>query len=267
MNAQEHYQNGNLSDAVGQLTLDVKTSPRDLRSRTFLFELLCFEGEFDRAERQLDVIGELMDNPTADVGLQVYRNLIAGEKARRMFFNGGRMEPKFFNEPPRYTSLHIDAVGCLAEKHFDQVEDRLQQAMTFHPAVAGTIDGRRFVAVKDSDDLTSPFLEVFSQSDYFWIPFEQIERLEFQPPRSLRNLLWLPAKLDLHEKALGEVFVPVLYQGSSDHADARIRLGRMTDWQPMTDSFGSGVGQRMLLADDEERSLLEIRNIDFDSGS
>src|SRR5204863_6265252 len=160
MDATELYRNGNLSEAIGQLVRDAKGFPRDLRSRTFLFELLCFQGSFDGAERQLDVIAEISNDATSAIGIHVYRNLIAAENARREFFKFGRTQPGFLIEPPVYTELHLRAATCLAENPVDQFEGLLEQAAGIRPAVAGAIDGNSFSDLRDSDDLLAPFIEV-----------------------------------------------------------------------------------------------------------
>ena len=56
MNAQELFQAGKLNEAVQALGAELRDNPTDVRRRTFLFELLCFAGEYDRAEKQLDVL-------------------------------------------------------------------------------------------------------------------------------------------------------------------------------------------------------------------
>jgi type VI secretion system protein ImpE len=43
--------------ASEEVTRQVKAHPADASHRTFLFELLCFAGEWDGAENQLDAIG------------------------------------------------------------------------------------------------------------------------------------------------------------------------------------------------------------------
>src|SRR2546428_603785 len=101
MRAKELYGQGDLSGAIGELTQDVKSSPRDLRSRIFLFELLCFRGDFDRAELQLDSIAQMSGEMTVEIGVQAYRNVIAAEKARDAFYKNGKGQPKFLVEPPR----------------------------------------------------------------------------------------------------------------------------------------------------------------------
>ena len=56
--ARELFDAGKLREAIDAATAEVKASPTDTRRRTFLFELLCFAGEWDRAEKQIDVIGQ-----------------------------------------------------------------------------------------------------------------------------------------------------------------------------------------------------------------
>jgi hypothetical protein len=55
--AHEAFRAGRLQEAVQALGDELRGSPGDAQRRTFLFELLCFAGQYDRAERQLDVLG------------------------------------------------------------------------------------------------------------------------------------------------------------------------------------------------------------------
>ena len=53
MNPQELYQAGHLNEAIKALSAELRDSPTDSKRRTFLFELLCFAGEYERADKQL----------------------------------------------------------------------------------------------------------------------------------------------------------------------------------------------------------------------
>jgi type VI secretion system protein ImpE len=55
--AKELVQGGLLHAAIENVTQAVKHDPTDVMLSTVLFELLCFAGDWDRAEKQLDVIG------------------------------------------------------------------------------------------------------------------------------------------------------------------------------------------------------------------
>jgi type VI secretion system protein ImpE len=265
MSAKELFDAGNLQGAIDELTQDVKANPRDVRSRIFLFELLCFAADFQRAQRQLDAVAQTSGDVKVELGTQVYRNVVKAEMARRAFFRGDSRQPKFLSEPPSYVALHIEAVHKLRENRPDELEGLLSESSRLRRRLSGTRDGSPFEDIRDCDDLVAPFLEVLLQQDYVWIPFEQIRNLEIQAPRTLRDLLWIAARLDLTEKPLGDIFIPVQYFGSSEHANDQVRLGRMTDWKMVSDERFVGAGQRMLLIDDAEYPLLEIRKIQFAS--
>jgi type VI secretion system protein ImpE len=64
MDAKQLFDNGDLQGAISQLTADVKANPLELRNRIFLFELLCFMGDFQRAERQLDAVAQVSGDAT-----------------------------------------------------------------------------------------------------------------------------------------------------------------------------------------------------------
>jgi len=65
MKARELYQAGKLNEAIQSLQAELRDYPTDAARRTFLFELLCFAGEYDRAEKQWDVLaGESIDAAT-----------------------------------------------------------------------------------------------------------------------------------------------------------------------------------------------------------
>src|SRR5205823_12093242 len=79
MNAHDHYRTGKLREAVKAALEDVKSHPTNSGMRTFLCELLCFTGDLERAERQLDALGE--QDPDVMIAISVFRQLIRAEQA------------------------------------------------------------------------------------------------------------------------------------------------------------------------------------------
>jgi len=261
VDAKELLDAGQLSAAIEQLNQAVRSRPSDPRLRTFLFELLCFAGDYERAERQLDVIGH--QSAASEVGVQVYRNILSAEHSRRRLFSDG-LRPDFLFDPPPYTHLHLEAINRLRETQQAEAEGLVKQSEDVRPSLKGGIDGQPFTDVRDADDLLGPFLEVIVHSNYVWVPFEQIKHLTISPPKRLRDLLWLPGTLESHFGAVGDVFLPVLYAGSSQHADDRVKLGRMTAWNVLREGLVLGVGQRLFLVDGTERPMLEVREVAFE---
>ncbi|HXG18252.1 MAG TPA: type VI secretion system accessory protein TagJ [Methylomirabilota bacterium] len=261
MTAKELLDAGRLSAAIEQLNKDVKAHPTDARLRTFLFELLCFAGDYQRADRQLEVISH--QSTSAEIGVQLYRNILVAEKARRRFFSEG-LRPHFLLAPPPYAHLHLEAVNRCRENSPAEARSLLEESAGLRPTLSGCLDGQPFSDLQESDDVLAPFLEVVIHDRYTWLPFAQIKRIQLAPPKRLRDLLWAQASVEMVDGPTGEVFIPVLYAESSAHSDDQVRLGRMTDWQPLGEGLARGMGQRLLLVDDEERAILEIRDIEFD---
>ena len=56
MPATQLFKSGQLDEAIEALGAEVRDNPTDAQRRAFLFELLCFAGKFDRAEKQLGVL-------------------------------------------------------------------------------------------------------------------------------------------------------------------------------------------------------------------
>jgi type VI secretion system protein ImpE len=93
------------------------------------------------------------------------------------------------------------------------------------------------------------------------VGWERIERLEFKPPKYVRDLLWRQAELSIRRGPDAVVYVPVLYPGSHRSDDPKLRLGRGTDWTGAADGPIAGVGQRTLLVGDSDRPILTIGRI------
>jgi len=233
MTSVELFQSGRLEDAVAALTSEVRDNPTNPKLRTFLFELLCFTGDYPRAEKQLDVLSQ--GGPQSEMGALFYRGALAAEKTRHEMF-----------EKREYPKTAQDSVG---------------------PSVSGTINGKAFRNLTDSDDRIGTNLEVFVAGSYLWIPFSLLASIEITPPKRLRDLLWLPAKVHTSAafsgRELAEVLLPVLSPFSSRSPDQAVRLGRATAWEDDASGEPFPKGQKVLLADDEELPLLEVRTIEF----
>jgi type VI secretion system protein ImpE len=258
--AKELFDAGHLAAAIEEVTREVKASPTDMQKRTFLFELLCFAGDFDRAERQLDVIAQ--QSVMAVVGVQVYRNNLRAERDRANLFRDG-FQPHFLVEPPAYIDLHLEAINRLREGNLAEARQLLDRAEEARPALAGNLNDQPFLDFRDYNDWTAPALELIVQDHYTWLPFEQIRHIEIGAPKQLRDLMWAAARVETSDGTIAEAFIPALYAGSHTHADEQVRLGRMTDWQNIGGDLYQPAGLRLFLVDGEDRALFEAHSIEF----
>jgi len=258
MTAQELFKAGKLREAIAEQIKSVKASPADHARRLFLFELLSFAGDLDRARRQIDAIR--YDEIELENAVQSYRKLLDAEQARRRVFGDGIM-PQFLTKPPEHLGKRLEAVNALRANQPAQAAALLAEATAAVPPVRGTLNGKPFDELRDCDDLFGPTLEVMAHGDYYWLPLEQVEALTANPPKFPRDLIWLPARLEVRDGPAGDVFLPVLYPGSHEHADDAIKLGRATDWKQTDAGPVLGVGLRSFLAGEQLVSLLGLREL------
>jgi type VI secretion system protein ImpE len=255
MDARDLIRAGRLSAARQALAEEVKRAPSDAAVRTLLFQVLVFFGEWDKALRHAEVIAA--QNVEAEIGVQVYRNLIEAERERSAVDRSER-RPSFLPKTPAYTEIYFAALASLEGGDPEGAEAYFNQADQMRAAVAGTRGGKDFIGFSDTDSRLSFFLEAFVHERYVWIPFDAVRELVVDPPASLFDLIWAAGRVTTWDGLTLNCFLPVIYPGSSTHDDDRIKMGRMTDWQPMGGPFYRGLGQHVYQMGDEEIPILEI---------
>jgi type VI secretion system protein ImpE len=260
MSAGDLFKAGKLSEAIAAQTEEVRSHPADQARRLFLFELLAFSGDLERARRQIEVVR--YEEAELETATQKYRTVIDSEEARRRLFRDG-MPPKFLMEPPAHVASRLEAVNQLRAGHLAEAATVLAKAET--PELRGQLNDKPFEGLRDADDLFATVLEVFANGAYYWVPLEQIVSLTMNAPRFPRDLLWVPARLELSGTS-GDVFLPALYPGSHEHPDEQIKLGRATDWKNTETGPILGVGLRTYLAGEDGVSLLEWRRLELAAG-
>jgi type VI secretion system protein ImpE len=230
MNALELFQSGKLQEAIQALGNEVRNAPLDAKRRIFLFELLCFAGDYDRAEKHLNVIADA--SQAAGLGALLYRSALHAERTRLKMF-----EDSTFPQPRE---------GCEASGRFN----------------ADTFQG-----FADADPRIGGALEVFVAGSYSWIDFEHIASIEIPRPKRLRDLLWTPAVVtttaEYQALELSEVLLPVLSPFSWKEADDSVRLGRSTIWREDPTYGEIPLGQKLFLIGQEVIPILELGKVEL----
>jgi type VI secretion system protein ImpE len=234
MNSKELFQAGRLTEAIQALGAELRDNPSDTRRRTFLFELLCFAGEYDRAGKHLDILAQ--GGNEAELGALLYRAALSAERTRDEVFR-----------KKEYPRAALEG--------------------TEPPAVSGTLNGEPFEMLEDADPRVGARLEVYAAGQYLWIPLMHLKSVEIQPPKRLRDLLWAPALVrtgpSFKDKELGEVLIPVLAPESCRSPEDDLRLGRASDWVETADGEYVPVGTKMLLVDGKYRPILDLRRLEI----
>jgi type VI secretion system protein ImpE len=260
MEIKELIQAGNLAEARQRLVAAVKASPADLASRTLLFQVLCYLGEWDKADRHLEAISA--QDSSRGAGALGYRNIVLAEIARCDVINKNQ-NASFISDPPDYLGSFLQLRTKLAEGNENQAGDLLATLESLRPTISGTVNDTPFVGLCDTDTTLFPFLEVIAHERYLWVPFESIRELSISQPDSLLDLLWIAARITTWEGLTMNCYLPVLYPKSFLHEDENIKMGRMTDWKPLAGSYAQGVGQHVFEVGGKDMAILEIHDIVF----
>jgi len=259
--ARELFRSGDARAALEQLKQEVRKAPRDARLRTFLFQLFCVFGEWDRGMTQLTVVGEI--DPTALPMVQAYRAAIRCEILRGKVFAGERT-PTVFGDPEPWMSLLIEACRVLAAGRTGEAASLRDAAFERAPSNAGTIDDEHFDWIADADPRLGPMLEALVDGKYYWVPFHRLRSLEVEAPADLRDQVWMPAHFVWANGGDSAGFIPTRYPGS-DRADTAVALSRRTEWAERDSEWYLGSGQRMLATDTGEHAVMDVRQIVFTS--
>jgi type VI secretion system protein ImpE len=229
MTAKQLFDAGKVREARQALSAHLRDHPTDVAERTFLFELLCFAGDYARAEKQLSILAQ--GSAEAELGAVLYYSVLHGEKTRHEVFEKQQFSREKLTSPP------------------------------------GQLNGRPFQSLRDADPDIGARLEVFAAGAYLWIPFEHIASVEIRAPQRLRDTLWAPALVraapSFKGAELGEVLIPAIYPFSWKDADEAVWLGRVTSWAADEQGKEYPSGEKTWLLDGEEIPFLEVRSLAF----
>jgi type VI secretion system protein ImpE len=221
---------GKVKEALEALSAHLRNKPTDTEARSSLFELLCFAGEFDRAEKHLNLLAG--SSETAKMGAILY-----------------------------FTAIHAER-----QRH-EMYKTQSFPTTTAPSKLSGKLNGKPFSEIRDADNDLGARLEVFGAGSYMWVQFAHIKHLTIQEPKRLRDTFWTPAFLKTGSQFqgadMGEVLLPAVYPFSHTFPDESVWLGRQTLWAEDGDT-SYPLGQKMLLVDGEEIPFLEVRLLEFD---
>lgn len=228
--AKDLFAAGKVTEAITALGAWLRDHPDDVPQRTFLFELLCFAGQYDRAEKQLSVLSQ--GSKDTQLGATLY-----------------------------YAALH-------AERNRNELFRTETFPKTAAPeTISGTVNGKPFKSFRDADPDIGARLEVYAAGAYLWIPFRHIVSISMGPPKRLRDMLWADATVmtgpEFKGTDLGQVIIPAIYPFSWKDPDESVWLGRSTVWNADAGGREYPSGQKVFLVDGEEFPLLDLRELEF----
>jgi len=260
MDISELIKLGDLAEALKTIQQNVRKNPADAKQRVLLFQIQVILGQWDKARTQLDVLKDL-DN-MAQFMVQTYQQVLLCEGVRKDVFAGKRA-PMVFGEPESWVALLLEALKMEIEGQFDSAKALRAEALDKATVVSGSIDNEAFEWIADADSRIGPMLEAVVNGQYYWIPFHRLSLIQLTAPEDLRDFAWIPAQFVWANGGEAFGFIPSRYSGSEDSKDSQIQLARKTEWKEISTDSYKGLGQRMLTTDQNDYSLLDIREIKF----
>lgn len=258
MSAEQLLREGKLDEALSALQDDVRKDPANAKLRTFLFQILCVLGQWDRALNQLNVSAEL--DPIGLAMAQMYREALHCEVFRAEVFAGKR-SPLIFGEPAAWVGQLVEALRHDGEGNHQAAQEMRDQALEAAPATSGSIDDTSFEWIADADARLGPVVEAVFNGQYYWVPFNNIRQIMIEEPSDLRDMVWVPCQFIWSNGGESVGVIPTRYPGSELSDDPLIRLARKTDWIESPGGAMMGLGQRLLAVDSGDHSLLDVRRI------
>jgi type VI secretion system protein ImpE len=97
-----------------------------------------------------------------------------------------------------------------------------------------------------------------------WVPFTNISRMVIEAPEDVRDVVWIPAHIQWKTEGESFVLIPTRYPFSYTQDDA-LALSRKTEWNQKGAEMYIGYGQRLLVTDALDYSILDIRELSLNS--
>lgn len=244
-----------LAEQQAELVAKIRSQPDSLPLRVHLAQLSMLTGNWTRAVAQLQTAATLA--PSAIPMAQMYREAIRCELQREKVF-AGELPPQTIGEPEPWFATLSQSLASRGKD--DALADALmQQAFEAAPATRFVLDGTPLEWLADADSRLGPVCEIILKGQYYWLPFDHIQKLEFDPPSDLRDLVWLPGRLTLRNGGQHVVLVPSRYPRSYGQSDERLVLASLTTWQPIGEDAYAGLGQRSWVSDVDDHAFLGVR--------
>lgn len=256
---------GKLQDAISHCQAILKKQPLETDIRSAYIELLCVNGELDKADKQINLL--LSQAPDTAIGGKNVQQLIRAQQSRVDFSQGGATAEVFSDVDAELKAIVALQVAIKDQNNADVV------------SLCAALESARYQSSptqpRDLDDSLAGYLEVLGTNGKFYlVKFSQISVLEWQAPTSILEQVWRRVHIDIINGPSGDAFIPLTYLNSQSDAE---KLGRETDWQAISQaaendqSMYQGVGHKMLLIGESAQQLayftrdLDVQETDVDT--
>lgn len=237
---QELLQEARLTDCILHIETQLRDDPLNVDLKSSLIELLCINGELDRADKQLNYM--VQKHPDFLIGASNLRQLILAEQSRQDFLIG-KSVPNLFTESDEHIEAFMKLRVELNQGNQQNITESALALEEKRPEITVQLNDETVNEFRDLDDSLGGFIEIFgTDGKYYIAQIKDIDYIHFKPVRSIIEQVWRRVELSIKDGPSGEAHIPLVYANSVTDAE---KLGRETDWQEKAPDMMIGVGQKM----------------------
>lgn len=248
---------GNVAAAVELALAWVKAEPSSTEARRLLIDLLIIGGDFERADKQADILSKV--SPDLALAMSLIRGRLRAANARAAWFLEGAV-PAFPEGPTSRDQVAMELAVAERVGITHHVEAALSALTAISETSGMIVNGKSTETFRDADDRVPHALEVLcTNGSYMWVDFDLIEAVTFGEVKTVRDLAWRSTKLTLRDGSESEVVTCGTYY-ATDQTDSH-RLARSTDWVELAAGSIAGKGQKAFLSGDDALFALDLKTL------
>lgn len=245
-----------LADAIEQVKAHLKVAPGDKDARHLFIDLLILAGDYARADTQCNLAATFAPEDT--MGFALLRNQLRAMAARSAWFDKAAA-PDFPNGPTALDQAALKVAIAYRDGSSETAEE-LQSLEEIRGERPISWNGKPVSDFRDLDDRIPHALEaIMTGGAYLWIDFSRIAAVRLEPISRPRDLAFRTAELELADGASAQVLLPAIYHGTTE---AKLLLGRETEWIDEPTGITTGRGQKCFLAGDDLVSFHDLETLE-----
>lgn len=251
-----------LAVRLERVKAEIRRSPENAEHRAAYFQLLCVQGDWERAADQLALI-EKFDSKNV-LFTQAYGRALRCEMERKRV-HAGSDDPIIFGDPADWMGSLIESFRLARDQQWEAAAKAQAAAFEGAPETPGKINGVEIAWLVDADSRFGPMLEAFVEGHYRWVPFMRLSRLEIEAPTHIIDTVWMSAKFTWTNGGQVDGLIPTRYFGTESSEDETLRSAHGLVWNEPFDGYYVGIGVRQFAWDSGDKLIAEVREIQFAS--
>lgn len=261
MTLEELFQHAEPQQLHEHIVSQLKDKPGDLSLRSLFVQVLCLEGEWERALKQTDALMKL--HPETAIFCCTTTELIHAEQLREHIF-AGNGQPLFFGSPEPWISPMLKALPLYAKGQTALATALSRQALDAMPEMPANINGDTHVPwILDGDARLGGVLEIMMRDHYYWLELSKISSLQLAQPSHPIEVCWMQARLTMRTGEIHTVRMPSRYPFATPHQEEEpaLLMAKETSWEETTDSLWLGQGLRGWATPETVIPMMNIRQM------